>query len=156
MKKIITLPPSYCPRILDLVHDVAEQIKHYNGIGDSGKSWILEELKTQQVASGGLRMVAFSVYYWVLGELVFVQIDDRRKGFAVVEDNDFCDGPLRPCLKSWVFSSLSTTYVGSIRFSSLTIGMYCSPSYWYSRLQSPMKCPSSQHPSHRTSSSSRT
>ena len=38
IRKIVTLPPSYCPRILDLVYDVAEQIKHYNGIGDSGKS----------------------------------------------------------------------------------------------------------------------
>ena len=36
--KFVTLPPSYCPRILDLVYDVAEQIKRYNGIGDSGKS----------------------------------------------------------------------------------------------------------------------
>ena len=47
--KFVTLPPSYCPRILDLVYDVAEQIKHYNRIGDLGKSWNLEELKTQRV-----------------------------------------------------------------------------------------------------------
>ena len=59
--KFVTLPPSYCPRIHDLVYDVAEQIKHYNRIGDLGKSWNLEELKTQQVASGWLGMVAFSV-----------------------------------------------------------------------------------------------
>ena len=50
-----------------MVYDVAEQIKHYNGIGDSGKSF-LKELKTH----GQLGMLAFSVYYWVLGELVFV------------------------------------------------------------------------------------
>ena len=54
------------------MYDVAEQIKHYNGIGDLGKSWNLEEFKTQQVASGRLGMVAFSVYYRVLGELAFV------------------------------------------------------------------------------------
>ena len=54
------------------MYNVAEQIKLYNGIGDLGKSWNLEELKTQQVASGQLGMVAFPVYYWVLGELVFV------------------------------------------------------------------------------------
>ena len=59
------------------MYDVADQIKHYNRIGDLGKSWNLEELKTQQVASGRLGMVAFSVYYWVLGELAF--IPDRRQ-----------------------------------------------------------------------------
>ena len=62
------------------MYDVAEQIKHYNGIGDLGKSWNLEELKTQQVASGRLGMLAFSVYYWVLGELVFVPDRRQEKG----------------------------------------------------------------------------
>ena len=62
------------------MYDVAEQIKHYNGIGDLGKSWNLEELKTQQVASGQLGMVAFSVYYWVLGELAFVPDRRQEKG----------------------------------------------------------------------------
>ena len=36
------------------------------------------------------------------GNLRLYQIDNRRKGFAVVGDHDLCDGPLRPCLKSWV------------------------------------------------------
>ena len=59
---------------------MAEQIKHYNGIGDLGKSQNLKELKTQQVANGRLGMVAFSVYYWVLGELVFVPDRQQEKG----------------------------------------------------------------------------
>ena len=62
------------------MYNVAEQIKHYNRIGDSGKSWNLEELKTQQVASGQLEMVAFSVCYWVLGEFVFVPDRQQEKG----------------------------------------------------------------------------
>ena len=55
------------------MYDVAEQIKHYNGIGDSGKS---KELKTH----GRLGMLAFSVYYWVLGEFVFVPDRRQEKG----------------------------------------------------------------------------
>ena len=62
------------------MYNVAKQIKHYNKIGDLGKSWNLEELKTQQVASGQLGMVAFSVYYWVLEELVFVPDRRQEKG----------------------------------------------------------------------------
>ena len=87
------------------MYDVADQIKHYNRIGDLGKSWNLEELKTQQVASGQLGMVAFSMYYWVFGELEFVL--DRRQKKGIHSSGGswfFCDGPLRPCLRSWVFS----------------------------------------------------
>ena len=62
------------------MYNVADQIKHYNGIRDLGKSWNLEELKTQQVASGQLGMVAFSVYYWVFGELAFVLDRRQEKG----------------------------------------------------------------------------
>ena len=64
------------------MYDVADQIKHYNGIGDSGKSWNLEELKTQQVASGRLGMIAFYVYYWVFGELVFILDRLQEKGIC--------------------------------------------------------------------------
>ena len=64
------------------MYNVTEQIKHYNGIGDSGKSRNLEELKTQQVANSRLGTVAFSVYYWVLGELVFVPDRRQEKGIC--------------------------------------------------------------------------